>query len=477
MQPLSGLDAAFLYLETDQLPMHVGGVYCFDAIAQNQTLDFHAFRAHIAARLDTTRIWRQRLVEAPLGLDHPYWVDDPRFDLDAHLRQHRLSQPGSRRELLRLAEQFFSEPLARDRPLWDMLFVEGLSGIKGLQPGSFAMLAKVHHAAMDGISGQAMIWSLLQREPSSVQPKPPPWRPVAPSRLGLLARTAGRSVQQILNVARLAGQVATGAFQIVKEKSLQGTPLPPLPLTAPATPFNAPVSVQRTFNACLLPLSGIQAIRRLAQGATVNDVALTICAGALQRYLQGRQALPDQPLVAAVPISIRPPGQVNEPGNRVSIMLVSLATDEGDPVRRLGAIHAGIANSWRYYQTVALERVPEWMPAPLSVLFNRVFSRRLTCSPWLAPLCNLVITNVPGPRQPLYLGGARLAWHLGMAPIYEGLGLILVITSYLDTLAISATSCPAILPDPEAFIGCLETSFAELMTLAQQAEPNNITSR
>lgn len=469
MRQLSGLDAAFLYLETDRMPMHVGGVYCFDMGTAGRPLSFAEFRAHIAARLHAAPTWRRRLLDAPLGLDHPYWSDAPDFELNAHLRHQPLAEPGSRAELLRLAEQFFSEPLPRDRPLWAMLFVDGLNRVDGVRPGSFAMLVKVHHAAVDGVSGAAMIWSLLEPEPGPIQRQPPPWRPASPSRLDLLARAAGRTVEQTVNVARLIGQAAAGAFNVLRENWLLGTPPPPLPLTAPATLFNTAVTARRTFRACLLPLSGIQAARRLTPGATVNDVVLTICAGGLRRYLALRRALPEQPLTAAVPVSIRAPDAVGEQGNRVSIMLAALPTDDSDPRRRLERIHAGVIDSGRYYQAVGLERLPEWAPAPLVAWFNR-FSRRLTYSPWLAPLCNLLITNVPGPRRPLYLGDARLVWQLGMAPIYDGLGLILVITSYMDTLAISATSCPEILPDPEALIGCLQASFAELTTLAKRIE-------
>jgi diacylglycerol O-acyltransferase len=324
MKQLSGLDAAFLYLESPRTPMHVGGVYLFNA-ANTQNFGFQAFRAHIASRLDSARTLRQRLVAVPLSLDHPYWAVDPDFVLDAHLSHQVLPRPRDWRALMTLAEGIFAQPLARERPLWAITFVEGLDRIEGLASGSFAMIVKVHHAAVDGVSGEEMIWALLDRQPRpDRRRRTKPCQPERlPSRAELLARAFAKTIMQPLQLAKLGGRLASAAVAVAKQKTLYHTPFPPLPLEAPFTRFNASVTAQRIFRAIQLPLSRVQAVRRLTEGATVNDVVLATCAGGLRRYLEVRQELPEKPLVALVPISLRPRRHWRDMGNRVSAMPVS----------------------------------------------------------------------------------------------------------------------------------------------------------
>ncbi len=468
MQPLSGLDAALLYLDSLQTPLHVGGIYLFDASRQADRFDFQAFRAHMAARLDVARTFRQRLVQVPLNLGHPYWIEDPDFNLDAHLSHRVLAQPADWQALLSLAEEFFSQPLEHAKPLWEMTFVEGLDGVEPAPGRCFALLVKVHHAAVDGLSGAEMIWALLDPTPTPGRRETKPWQaePV-PSSLQLLFRTAGRMVAQPLTLAKLTGQLAAGTVGVVKERLLHHIPLPPLPLTAPPTCLNRPVTANRTLRAVMLPLQRIQAIRRLLAGATVNDVVLAICAGALRRYLLAQQDLPEQPLVAGVPIATRSREQWQAMGNRVSVMLVSLATDERDPLQRFRRIHHNVRDAKRYYQTLQLEWLTELLPATVTAPLSQLY-RRLELTQRLGPAFNLFITNVPGPRQPLYLSGAPLVSHLGMAPVFHGLGIILVVTSYLDTLVISMTTCRNLMPDPAVFIAHLREAFAELDSLATE---------
>lgn len=467
MHQLSGLDATFLYLESPQAPMHVGGIYIFGDSSGTDYPDFQAFRAHVAARLDVARTFRQRLVRVPLNLDHPYWIEDPDFDLDAHLSYQALAQPGNWETLMMLAEQFFRRPLDRERPLWEMTFVEGLDSLEEGMGASIALIVKVHHAAVDGFSGEEMIWALLDPKPApSEHHKAKPWQPAPrPSRLELLTRTVVRTLEQPLTLAKLAGQMAASTVRLVKETILHHVPLPVLPLTAPTTRFNGLVTSNRTLRAVVLPLHKIQAIRKMTEGATVNDVVLAICAGALRCYLDVQRELPEKPLIAAVPISIRSPDNWQDMGNRVISMLVSLATDERDPRKRFQLIHDSALRSKGDFQALGLDRISDLIPSTLTPLIGRIYTG-LGVARWLRPVFNLFITNVPGPRQPLYLGNARLLYHLGMAPIFDGLGLILVATSYLDTLVISATSCQEIIPDLDAFIHHLQESFAELETLA-----------
>ncbi|MFO1432414.1 MAG: wax ester/triacylglycerol synthase family O-acyltransferase [Candidatus Competibacteraceae bacterium] len=467
MQPLSGLDAAWLYLESELTPMHLGGIYLFEMLNRRPPINFEIFREHLAGRLDVARILRQRLIEVPLHLGTPYWIDDPDFSLDAHLTRHTLAQPGDWPTLMSLAEDFFSRPLDRERPLWEMAFVEGVGAIEPAHHRCVALLVKAHHTAVDGLSGAEMIWALLDPTPTPAwQCVTRPWLvEAAPSAVSLLLRTVAGLPGESLNLARRVGQVATGAVNVVLEKVLHRTALPPLPLTAPTTCLNHPLTGrQRTLRSVSLPLESLQAIRRRLPGATINDVVLTICAGALRRYLLAHHDLPEQPLVAAVPIALRSHEHWQAQGNQVSAMLVPLATHESEPLQRFRWIRDRAQDAKRYTRLLQPELLAEMLPAVFSYLLNSL-SRRLYQAQQLSPLFNLFITHVPGPRQPLYLHGAPLIRYLGMAPIYHGMGLILVVTSYLETLTISLTSSPEIMPDPEVFTAAIEESFAELAKL------------
>lgn len=471
MHKLSGLDAAFVYLELPRAPMHVGGVYVFDASSQTHRFDFHALRDQVATRLDSVPAFRQRLVAVPFNLDHPYWTDDADFDLDAHLALRKLPSPGDHRELMRLAEAVFSRGLDRHRPLWHITLVEGLRGSDKKKHRSFALIVKVHHAAVDGVSGQEMVWALLD---STVKPHPLPqpqvWKPEpAPSQLQLLRQTAGVVVPQALQLTKVAGQFVGGSAAAVGQRVLRHTPLPPLPFAAPVTRFNTTVTAKRIFRGSVFPLDTIRRLRNLAPGSTVNDVTLAICAGAARRYLSRNSMLPSKSLVAMAPISVRPRGGQSERGNQVSAMLVSLATHEADPRRRLQLISASARHAKVYSELLGPERLTAFTPSLIAKLLVQLYCKsKLTQR--FRPFFNLFITNVPGPRTPLYLGGAPMVHHFGMAPVFDGLGFIIVVTSYLNTLSVSATACQTIMPDMDDFMDDLQAALDELAALLDQAD-------
>lgn len=470
MQKLTNLDAAFIYLESPRAPMHVGGIYVFDAAKQTRPFSFFDFREHLETRLDKARTFRQHLVKVPFNLDHPYWINEPRFNLDAHLTHRSLPNPGDQQTLMQLAGEVFSQALDMQRPLWHITFVEGLNTIEGVAPGSFALIIKVHHAAVDGVSGEEMVWALLDSAPQGPQAggNPNPWNPEPlPQPLQLLARTASNTITQPFHLAKIAGQLTSGTLRAVKERLLRNTPLPPLPMTAPATPFNVAVTSKRIFRGVVFKLQQITDLRTIVPGTTINDVLLAICAGALRRYLDRKQALPSKPLIATVPISTRPPDKWQEMGNQVSAMLVSLATDEANPLKRVQLIHDSAINAKNYTQHLRPEKLLEIISSTFATPAIRIYSR-LNVPERLGPFFNLFITNVPGTRETLYLGSAPLVHSFGMAPVFDGLGLILVITSYRDTLSISVTACQEIMPDMDDFQGDLHASFNELQTTLEK---------
>ena len=448
--------------------MHIGGVSIIERKTSEGPFDLDHLRRLIASRLGASRTLTQRLQEVPLNLGKPYWVEDEDFDLDRHLSRTQLPEPGGWKELGALMAWEFSRPLPRDRPLWELLLVEDLH-LEGHEADCVALISKIHHAAIDGVSGSEMMSALFDVRPST----PPPYvRPQLepghrPSAKEMLQRS-GRGLQQTPKaltqglVGAVSGLVRSG-FTLGRERLMP----PPLPFTAPRTLFNVPVSKERSWGAALLPLAKIKALRQQVPGTTVNDVVLAVCAGALRAYLLERKELPDKPLVAMVPISVRAEEESGSMGNKVSAMLVSLATDLETAEARLAAVHDNANRSKLMHRAVGarnLADASEFIPFSLAGLGSRLYSR-LHLAEKHRPIFNLVITNVPGPRVPLYVGEARLRAHIGAAPVFDGMGLILPIFSYADTLAVGVTACRQAVPDADDLTRLLHASLDELYAL------------
>ncbi len=466
MQQLSSLDAAFVYLETRNAPMHIGSVAIYEG--PEAAFDFERYRDHVESRLHLSPIFRRRAVKVPFGLGRPYWIDDPDFDLDAHLDHVSLPSPAGWRQLRELAEDRFSTPMDLSRPLWAMTFVDGLDGIPELPPGSFAVIMRIHHAAADGMGSMDMATALwdVTREPRDVGPVPE-WAPErVPGAVPLVSRSLWHLTRQPAAIARTAAGLLRGGYGMGKEWLAGGHHSPQLLFTAPRTRFNQPVQRRRSFGGVSLPLGGIAEIRRTVRGATVNDVVLSVCAGALREYLRTQDDLPEQSLIAMAPISLR--NEMESGQNRVSAMLVKLATDEPDPLVRLRRVHHNAVDSKAYTEAVGASRLTdatEVVPYSLAVTASRLYSG-MQVARFHRPPFNLVITNVPGPRVPLYFGGARLFNFFGMAPVIDGLGLLVVVTSYMEHLNISVTASRNLLPNPDPLLGAIRGAYRALHSAA-----------
>ncbi|MDJ0842309.1 MAG: wax ester/triacylglycerol synthase family O-acyltransferase, partial [Acidobacteriota bacterium] len=393
---------------------------------------------------------------------HPYWVEDPNFDLDNHLLEAELPEPGGLAELNDLAARFFSTCLVRHRPLWEVVFVGNLN-LEGYPEGCCVSLSKVHHSAIDGVSGAEIMGAMMDPSPEPRKlPEPTPWKPERiPSTAELLARTYGKAVGKTMSLGKFVGKTVAGTIRVAAGGDLRKVKPPPMLMTAPKTRLNIPVSAHRTFGFRVFPLERIKAAKNKA-GATVNDLVLAMCAGALRAYLAGREDLPaDKPLIAMAPISTRSDKQKGTGGNQVTGMLVSLATDIADPVERLDTIMGSTRGSKVYSSAAKVTDLVELIPSETAALATRLY-----CSMKVAerhnPFFNCIITNVPGPQVPLYMAGTRILTNAGMAPIFDGIGLIIVITSYNGTLAISTTSCDSVIPDIEALLEGFEPALAEL---------------
>lgn len=449
LESISGVDATFLYGETPTSPMHVGSVCIIEG-----SLKLETFRELIASRLHQIPTLRKKLMFAPMSVDYPYWVDDPDFNIDLHIQHVALPKPGGWQQLRKMASQVFSEPLDRSRPLWSFTFVEGVDTITQVPSGSVAIISKIHHVAIDGMAGAGMM-SLIFDMTSDVKaiPPPRPYRPKPlPNELSLVMKSAVSFAKNPLRLPSIVGNTIAATIKTGVVTRTQHLDLPTAPFTAPATPINGIISAKRMWNAAILDLERVKNLKRI-MGTTLNDVILAICAGALRKYLNDKEKLPKKPLVAMVPISTRQATDTSAKGNKISAMLVQLATDISDPIERIQAIHENTTVG-KTYQGAAgaqtLSNLAETVPYGIANLASRMYSR-YNMSKMHNPVFNLVITNVPGPPIPMYLQGHKLLSIMGSAPIIDGMGLIITVFSYDGRITISPTSDVNSMPDIDIF--------------------------
>lgn len=465
MQALSGLDAAFLYLETNKIPMHIGGVAILES-----TLQFEDFKVFLEERVHTVPKLTEKLVESPLNVDRPHWSYDEDFDLNLHIHRTALPRPGGWAELRYLASKVFSLKLDRDRPLWEFTFVEGIDNIPQVPKGSIALISKIHHSAFDGKSGAALMSMLFDISP---KPRPIPAakerkKTKLPSPVSLLTKGAFNLASRTTKIPGLLWDTGKATVKASYISKMHGINMPTLPFTAPHTRFNDIAGPERIWDSSILDLHRVKAIRKTVKGSTLNDVILAICAGGLRKYLQEKNELPEKPLVAMVPMSTREDAQKDDMGNKVTAMYIQLATDEADPIKRLETIHINTVIGKLYHEAVDAETLmgfAEVIPFGLAGVAARYYSRANIAKKH-NPIFNLVITNVPGPQLPLYMAGHKLHVNMGTGPILDGMGLIMPILSYNGTISISSTSATNMIPDMNNFARHIRESANELEAAA-----------
>jgi diacylglycerol O-acyltransferase len=478
MHQLTGLDASFLYLETPNAPMHIGAIAVYDpSTAPGGFVRFKDILTTIESRLHLARSFRERVVRVPFDLDHPYWINDPDFDLEFHVRHIALPQPGDWRQLCIQAARLHSRPLDLTKPLWEFTVVEGLDNVQGLPEGAFAVVSKVHHAAIDGVSGAEITNVIHDSTPEpNVEPPSRPW--VAdrePLNLELFARTYANNLRQPFRTARVLARSVEPLARVtagIARRELRTAGV------VPRTRFNAPVSPHRVVDGLSLKLDAVRAIKASVEGATVNDAVLAVVGGGLRKYLQAKDELPGDSMIAMAPVSVRGKDQSGAMGNQISAMLVSLGTHIEDPLTRLRAVNAGTQDSKKLTESIGAKLLSDYSqlyPAALAGLAARMYSR-FQLANRVRPAFNCVVTNVPGPRQPLYSGGARLVTQYGTGPVVDGMGLIIPVFSYCGEITISFTSCRDMIPDPAFFAECLRASYEALeeAALGQQLAPSAV---
>jgi diacylglycerol O-acyltransferase len=464
MERVSGLDASFLYNETPTLHMHTLKFAVLDVSSLPGGYDFSRFRAELEPRLHLLPPFRRRVVEVPGRLHHPVWVEDPNFDLDHHLRRVGVPPPGDPRSVDDVIADIASWPLDRRRPLWEIWVLEGLEG------GKVGFLAKIHHAVADGVAAAELLANVMTvgQEPS----EPPPgdgWRgEPLPGRWHLLVAALFDLVRTLAAVPALLKRTVVGIRRAGRHRKIvDADAAPPVPLLhTPKTPFNGALTAQRSFATTTVSLEDVKRVKS-AFDVTVNDVVLAMVGASLRGYLDRRGALPDRPLVAGVPVATPAPGDEGPrlSGNRVSNLFTSLRTDVVDPVERLRAISAVTRSAKEIHELMGTETLAQWMevtpPGPFAGVM-RLYSR-LRLADRHRPPINLVVSNVPGPRQPLYIAGARLDGIWSVGPILEGVGLNVTVWSYLDNLNVGVIACRDQVRDPHEITDGMGTALDELL--------------
>lgn len=456
---LSPEDAAFLYFEKPNAPLHVGSLGIYEG-----KIAFPGLLRHLDSRMHTMPRYRQKVAFVPFNLGLPRWQDDPEFDITRHVRRHRVRRRLSEEGFNDLVAELFAPMLDRERPLWDITLIEGLPGDRS------ALLARAHHCMVDGVSGLGLLVALLDMTPVPREVEPPaePWAPaVAPPPAQMATNALLDVVQQQINVwndvqsmlvdpQEPAQMVATIGRSLQKAMRFLVTP-------APVASFNATLTPRRRLGLSRMSFADIRAIRG-AMGGTINDVVLTVLTGGLASYLREHERkgrLPE--LRCLVPVNVRRDSDRDLVGNRVSFMLAGLPLGVRDPARRMARIGRQMAGLKKVKQAEGVDMLAQLLgllPAPL--LATSVSTVPLTPN----TLSNLVCTNVPGPMVPLYCVGHRLLAHYPFPPLAWGMGLNVGVMSYNQELFWGFVCDGEALPDPDVLARCIDEAFVELRAAA-----------
>lgn len=469
MERLSGLDASFLYNETPTLHMHTLKYTVLDVSTVPGGYDFERFQHELDRRLHLLPGFRRRIVQVPGQLHHPVWIEDANFDLAYHVRRIGVPPPGGREQMDEVIADIASWQLDRSRPLWEIWMLEGL------EDGRVGFLAKIHHSVADGVAAAAMLANVMATSPEDVDPPPPiePWRPeMMPTRWRLLVDALRDFVLQLVRLPALLRRTVDGMKRVAAHRKTAEVATPRPILDTASTPFNGSLTPHRSFATSTLSLADVKEAKTLF-GVTINDIVLAMVAGSLRAWLEKRSALPDRALVAGVPVSTDDPDAIRRlGGNKVSNMFTSLATDISSPVERLHAIHDVTSAAKEMHNILGADMLADWSeytpPKPYS-WFMRQYSRYGLAAKHRPPI-NVVVSNVPGPRDPLYVAGARMEGIYSVGPILEGIGLNVTVWSYCDQLNVGVIACREHIADPHEITDGMAASLQELLAIGRDAD-------
>jgi diacylglycerol O-acyltransferase len=454
---LSPLDASFLSVETPTAHMHVGWAAVFDPPAGRPAPRFDDLRRHVALRLPRAPRYRQMLRALPFGLGAPAWVDDPFFELDRHVTR---ADAGRLRDIV---AETMSEPLPRDRPLWQLRIADRLDD------GRLGVVGKVHHCMVDGLAAVELASLLLDPEPGAIDPEPDRWRPAPPpSRAELVASALVATARTQVDLAGLGARLATSPARIVAgaERAWRiGSALADAARpAAPQARLNQPISPRRHLGLLRRPLAELLRLKD-AFGVKLNDVVLAVCAGGVRRFL--RECGDDPiPLKTMVPVSVRESGGADQLGNAISFMFVDLPCDEPDPVRRVREVRAETA--WRKRGGIPAAGADVIRSIGLVPPAARRLVSRLIASP---RTFNLVVSNIPGPPEPLYMRGCRLVEAYPVVPVADRHALSIGVTTVGDLACFGLYADREALPEIDALAASIDAALDELLDRAEDPSP------
>lgn len=468
MKQLGIIDSAFVNLEHPNTPQHIGGLGIYDpSTAPGGSVRFKGVIASFEQRLMKQPIFRSRLVRTPGNFDRPYWVQDANFDVEFHIRHIALPQPGDWRQLCILVSRLHARPLDMARPLWEAYIIEGLDNIVGVPKGAFAIYTKMHHSLVDGAGGASFMAAIHDLEPD---PKPNTERTTitvdTPPSPAYLATTA--AVNQVKNSFKMA----KGAFGLARDlgKLAIGVARKEIPMPAigaPKTRFNKPVGPYRAFDAAEFPLDDIKLIKN-AVGGKVNDVVLGIVSGAMRRYLESHNELPEESLAVSIPLNMRTRRGENGDNNQIGSVFLDIHTNIKDPIERLKAIMASADEAKRYGEASPLVDVLKvtgmFSPAFTTPLIGLYINNQLTRH--MPANVSGVVSNVAGPPFPLYSAGAKMVRYYGMGLLTPGMGIFSLAFSFDGVLTLSVLADRDTMPDPAVYRDFMYETFEEMREAA-----------
>lgn len=466
LQQLAAQDAQFLYIQTPNNLTHVMGVNIYDqSTAPGGTVRLKDIIEYVAKRQDYSPLFKRKLYRLPFDVDHPYWIEDEHFDVEAHISHLRLPEPGDWRQFCIQIARLHSKPMDMNRPLWDMTVIEGLDRIKGFKKGSYAIAHRIHHAAIDGASGAQFFLAMSDVDakgtPAVTEPKTDWDIGDVPNPADYMQRainsTASSPVKMVNALMKFAPALADAA-----QKSISSGNDERKEAGVPETRFNGSVSPHKMFDAVTFDLEAFKAIRKKVDGATINDVVLATVGGAMRKYLTKHKELPKQSLVGWAPINARvQQGEDESPGNNISAMTVKIGSDIANPLGRLEAVR-DLTRESKAAKSGLSARLMTDLSKHIPGATMAGVARIMTNERFAPKMSNVFISNVPGPQVPLYMNGAKCTHQYGLAPLGNGMGLFVATPSYNGQMAFCVTSDRNIMPDIDFFIECIERSFNEL---------------
>ncbi len=463
MKQLSGQDNSFLEIERMGLPQHIASVAIYDqSTAPGGQVRFMQILERLKSRLHLSPLFRSKLQEVPLGLDRPYLIDDADFDLEYHVRHIALPKPGDWRQLLILLARINARPLDLTRPLWEMYVIEGLDNVRDVPPGSFAVLIKLHHSVMDGISAAEMIAAIhdFGPEPREIEPEQarvirPPYSP--PVVFGRAYMNVLRKPRRIYNLAR---RMMGSARDI---KKLPDAERPDSVKREVLTRFNRDIASHRVLGAVTFDFGEVRAVKNSLDGATINDALLAIVSGGLRKYLEAKGELPDKLLTCGCPIDVRDESERGTGGNVIGFMGVDLCVGYKDPLERLKAVHDAAVEAKAHVQASDVRINLDLMEAIPGGILPMAMGVAASMG---VQSYNTILSNVPGPPNQLYFAGAQVVEGFGIGPLLPGVGLFHTASSSVmnkqGKINLCFHACREMMPDPDFYQECLAESFAEL---------------